>query len=1040
MPNFLEFIKREARFFVFSRSLIALVTGFISWPCLVYLLDLYDSVSPIQEGNAFTWVASITFVSLVVFFIFLIRSWKTKPSVNELARQVEDANPDLQDLLNCAVELEDQSKERTLTFMEQRVLRHAERKAMEIAWSQGTRPKPRFWASLALGTLAGLLLTGWSVGQSPLQKSFDALSGEPGLFLFTTKTGSSTMEEYPSSSEFSRGTDISVFADVTRGHRGEKKAFIEFKENGTIQSLEMLRTPVMGRFEFVVPSLQSDFNYRVITASLESNWERLLAYDPPAIEQSEWQISPPSYLKMNKMKHDGFGYFRAPEGSRLTLELSVDAKPSNVGAFLLVDDEEIQLERISATTFQFTQILDKEWKGTLQLKDLNAPQREPVIYDEFIFAPIPDDPPIVEITEPAKDLQLASDASLLIEVYSSDDHGVADIRINISHAGEKEEETIFVGPVEKEKTISYVLDLDDRALATGDVITYLALAMDNREPEGQIARSEIYFIEILPPEGNSTESDAEMSGEQKEIPVRDFINRTKKIIRSTYDALLDEQFKQEKLGLAIATDSLGLKNDMTKVYDEFEGQFPIVDGIDLGELLNEATYHIEQTEIYAGDQMLDESLEPSDKTLRKLVQLYALMQKMQKQKAKGKGKPKDEKEESAGKPEKEPGQDEKSPAEELKDLAKDLDALKEFKEMQKELNQEIGRAAGTGKKGKANLKIAEGQEELRRDLEELRDDWYKETGSLGKVASLDQAGGEMKDSAADLRRDSPRDAQPHGELAAEALGNAIADVESAMSALAAGIVDQLREEASGLAGQQRSLGEETGNAQAGQGEKLKDEQEEINELAGELLEKIDQSARSLGNFNENATEDLLRGARDSREGGIERSGKRAENSLLYEAFPQAKKEEDKVAENLENLSEDLQGVADKLRNLGNGALRELVEQLQEAQEEMPGMSGEELKQKSEELAKSIGSLPNADQDDRLQNLTQFFEQLAITENPSQSTSMASAAVADALELVEQFFWKQAVENRLRKNQETTSAPSRYKKQVEEYFRRIAEGE
>ena len=250
------------------------------------------------------------------------------------------------------------------------------------------------------------------------------------------------------------------------------------------------------------------------------------------------------------------------------------------------------MDRVNATTFEFSHILQKEWKGTLHLNDLDSPQREPVVYDEFIFAPIPDDPPIVEITEPAKDLQLASDASLLVEVYSSDDHGVADIRINISHAGEKEEETIFVDPVEKEKTISYVLDLSERALATGDVITYLALAMDNREPEGQIARSEIYFIEILPPEGNSTESDAEMSGEQKEIPVRDFINRTKKIIRSTYDALLDEKYKREKLGLAIATDSLGLKNDMTKVYDEFEGQFPIVDGIDLGELLNEATYHI----------------------------------------------------------------------------------------------------------------------------------------------------------------------------------------------------------------------------------------------------------------------------------------------------------------------------------------------------------------------------------------------------------------------------------------------------------------
>ena len=127
------------------------------------------------------------------------------------------------------------------------------------------------------------------------------------------------------------------------------------------------------------------------------------------------------------------------------------------------------------------------------------------------------------------------------------------------------------------------------------------------------------------------------------------------------------------------------------------------------------------------------------------------------------------------------------------------------------------------------------------------------------------------------------------------------------------------------------------------------------------------------------------------------------NSLLYEAYPQAKKEEDKVAENLENLSDDLQSVADKLRNLGNKALQELVQKLQKAQEDIPGMSGEELKEKSEELANAIGSLPNAESDQRLQNLTQFFEQVAVSENPSESSSMASTAVSDALQLVQQFF-------------------------------------
>ena len=44
-------------------------------------------------------------------------------------------------------------------------------------------------------------------------------------------------------------------------------------------------------------------------------------------------------------------------------------------------------------------------------------------------------------------------------------------------------------------------------------------------------------------------------------------------------------------------------------------------------------------------------------------------------------------------------------------------------------------------------------------------------------------------------------------------------------------------------------------------------------------------------------------------------------------------------------------------------------------------------------------MPNAEQDERLRNLTEFFEQVAISENPSQSSSMASAAVDNALELM-----------------------------------------
>jgi hypothetical protein len=48
-----------------------------------------------------------------------------------------------------------------------------------------------------------------------------------------------------------------------------------------------------------------------------------------------------------------------------------------------------------------------------------------------------------------------------------------------------------------------------------------------------------------------------------------------------------------------------------------------------------------------------------------------------------------------------------------------------------------------------------------------------------------------------------------GELAAEALGNAISEVEGKMAGIAASMVEQLGEQAGGLAQGQRQLGEST---------------------------------------------------------------------------------------------------------------------------------------------------------------------------------------------------------------------------------------
>jgi len=1044
MPSFLDRLQKEARFFLFARTVFSLVVGFLCWSGLLLLLDLYDAYAPIREADASLWIYWVAGIALLCFFGLLLFSWIRRPSLSNLARKVEGSNPQLKDLLNTAVEIE--RKDSAPNLMEKRALREMSKSSERVDWRTGLGLGPSFWNLIVVGFVGGALLSWWHLDRSPVKKMLDAWTGELGLVVTSGIFSGTEMIELPPSTEIQRGADVSIYAEIIRPHRGRYEGWIETKEQEQIVRTPMIPSEKASTMEFILPVVEQPVEYRVTTPSLESEWYNIVPFDPPVLEFATWNFIPPGYMKLDEFTHQGFGYVKVPEGSQISLTVRTGNHPPSVGAKLYASDKNHTLNRDGKFTFSWGATLEQDWRAKLSLFDLDHPHRAEVLHDEVVLAPIPDEPPLVEISEPAKDLELGVDSDpLLIDVYANDDFGVSDIRLHVSHDGEKYEEELFVDPVEQEKSVTGILDLNNYALAVGDVLTYMAFAVDNKEPEGQIARSEIYFIEILPPEGNSSNSQFEggdMGQDSKEIPVREFINRTKKIIRDTYDGMLEEGLEMETRSLAISAEALDLKHDMTKVYDEFEGRFPIADGLDLGELLNEATYHIEQTEIYTGDLELEPSLESSEQTLRKLVQLYAFLQEMEKQKAQGQGQqPQDSKGEQGEQQEKmEEEETAQTPSEKLNKLAKELEKLNEFEQRQDDINQKMGRSARSGKQGEINQEIARNQSELRNDVEAFKDQKYNQTGRLGDVADLEEAGNEMKEGAGDLRRDKPHEAQPHGELAAEALGRAKNRIEGEMAQIAADMIDQLTQQANQLGGAQSDLRTETENATGGQGEELKEQQDQLNHGIEELMEDIDQAARGLGKYKERATEDLMQSLQEAKEGGMEKSARRASNSLLYEGFSQAAKEQQKVEDGLGQLGDRLQAVEDKLRNENNPALANLADHLQRMEEQMGSSGSADLKEMNEEAARSIGNLPQAEEDIRLQNLTQMFEAAAYSEDPNNARSLSAGAVQEATDLIQQFFWQQAMENHLINNQQSTRAPARYRRQVEEYFRRIAEGE
>ena len=74
------------------------------------------------------------------------------------------------------------------------------------------------------------------------QKAFDSLSDEPGITVSTSLTGTLNQADGPPSNEFTRGSDVSIFADIIRGHRGKKEATVEYLDGSEIVAIEMLET------------------------------------------------------------------------------------------------------------------------------------------------------------------------------------------------------------------------------------------------------------------------------------------------------------------------------------------------------------------------------------------------------------------------------------------------------------------------------------------------------------------------------------------------------------------------------------------------------------------------------------------------------------------------------------------------------------------------------------------------------------------------------------------------------------------------------
>ncbi len=220
----------------------------------------------------------------------------------------------------------------------------------------------------------------------------------------------------------------------------------------------------------------------------------------PVVQTVDITVSPPTYtgLPPGKLERN-IGDVSALKGSEI--EIRILANKPLAGAWLVFSWGDTIALKVRQTVAHGQFLLKHEGTYHLILQDTAGYRnRKPIKYRLTL---LPDYPPLVEISDPGKNLELPLDAQLPVTVQARDDFGLRRLFLKYrivkpQRTGDSTWQTVDVPDVtgnQRQMAGHYVLDFNTLPLAFGDQLQYYALAWDNNRWGGPgIGKSRVYFV------------------------------------------------------------------------------------------------------------------------------------------------------------------------------------------------------------------------------------------------------------------------------------------------------------------------------------------------------------------------------------------------------------------------------------------------------------------------------------------------------------------------------------------------------------------
>lgn len=1029
-PKFFQILHQRSR--ALNRSL--LLTAWVAAAAVAALLLLglafWDHAFPLLESYAALLAAGALVVFLGVGILF-VRALRRKLPVDtgSLVRLTENKHPELLDSVQTAVELIERGNPQQ-SRLAPLVIADAEQKLSRIPYEQELRNwRLSRWTHLSLA-LAALGL-GLGLFQFPfMEKASLAIASTfgwapPGITV------------QPADLRVAAGSDLRILATASRWD--QNLSIVIRGENGPERyPMSVARG---GGSAFTFFAVREPVEFQVQSSALQSDWLTVEVYQPPKLKRAKINVFPPVYSGREPQTFDQLSDFSALIGSQLIVDLESDATRVS----LEMPPHEWPAERFRDGEFQLAVKLEQG--GDYRLR-LEGEVPKPSFTDKHRITLIPDSDPIAEIWEPGEDVFAEPLSTVPLLVYLADDINLGQAHLFMSISGERQitrriplpnEET---GDFLTEAEIPTEINLEKLGVNDGDVITYYVVVSDTREPEPNASRSEVFFIEV-----RIEEPPIQMTGQlppEEGLDFRGFNIELKRIIRLTYEAAertgRPRVERIQELSGALPT----LRSELEEIRQPMEQNLVDTPLQPLLDLLEEGLIDLEQAELLVNNDNPAEALFFEEMAFSKFLTIEnALRANFVPEDGQGEGSQSESeqpppdltKETEGGKPQ--------DPLRQLEQLKNDLEDLLG---LQSELNTEYDEFEAGNLDPERLADALEQQQEVAEWTGRVASQLGRFKDAADAVGQIRSARRSMREAADELSEGEPGEALGSGERARQALLRSLAFLDDLTQEAMRESMGSLSQAAEDLAERQREAAGESEQAQSGGGDgaAMAQRQQELAQQLEELLQEMEEMAAALGETDPDTARNMGQAARGGRQGGAPSEMARAGNALLYERFQRAQQSQEKAAEALDELSQSIEDVAAGLPAFTPSELERMLEALASDQRKLDGMDPENDPSDQEALedirqgwAGRMEVLGQRTEDQRLSEIAGALGQIGGS-GPSEDLEQTSRALADAAKVLSEYWLRVLGERTVELNRQDAPPPDRYRKQVEEYFRNLAQ--